>query len=118
MVITGRKLVTLPKRLEWNKAFKKFIKELDKKKPVIICGDMNVAHNEIDLANPKTNTRNAGFTKEEREGMTEFLGDGYVDTFRKFYPEKTGAYTFWTYMMKSRSKNVGWYVIFQHLISS
>ncbi|KAF2903736.1 hypothetical protein ILUMI_02444 [Ignelater luminosus] len=104
----GRKLVTLPKRLEWNKAFKKYIKELDKKKPVIVCGDMNVAHSEIDLANPKTNTKNAGFTKEEREGMTEFLEDGYVDTYRKFYPEKTGAYTFWTYMMKSRSKNVGW----------
>jgi len=105
---SGRKLVTLPKRLEWNKAFKTYIKELDKKKPVIVCGDLNVAHAEIDLANPKTNSKNAGFTKEEREGMTAFLGDGYVDTYRKLYPEKTGAYTFWTYMMKSRSKNVGW----------
>ncbi|KAB0800981.1 hypothetical protein PPYR_05335 [Photinus pyralis] len=104
----GRRLVTLPKRLEWNKIFKKFIKELDKQKPVIICGDMNVAHSEIDLANPKTNTKNAGFTKEEREGMTDFLSDGYVDTFRKLYPDQTGAYTFWTYMRNARSNNVGW----------
>ncbi|KAF5282501.1 hypothetical protein FQR65_LT14271 [Abscondita terminalis] len=104
----GRGLVTLPKRLEWNKVFKHFIKELDLKKPVIICGDMNVAHNEIDLTNPKTNTKNAGFTKEEREGMTEFLEDGYVDTFRKLYPDKTGSYTFWSYMRNARSKNIGW----------
>ena len=104
----GRNLVTLPKRLEWNKIFKKFIKELDDQKPVIICGDMNVAHNEIDLTNPKTNTKNAGFTKEEREGMTDFLEDGYVDTFRKFYPDQTGAYTFWSYMRNARSKNIGW----------
>lgn len=69
---------------------------------------MNVAHNEIDLANPKTNTKNAGFTKEEREGMTEFLGDGYVDTYRKLYPDKAQAYTFWSSMHNSRAKNIGW----------
>ncbi|XP_011299364.1 DNA-(apurinic or apyrimidinic site) lyase [Fopius arisanus] len=104
----GRGLVTLPKRLEWNTAFKNYVKELDEKKPVIICGDMNVAHEEIDLANPKTNTKHAGFTKEEREGMTDFLGAGFVDTFRKFYPDQTGAYTFWSYMGGARSRNVGW----------
>ncbi|KAM3968150.1 uncharacterized protein ACR2FA_006058 isoform 2-T2 [Aphomia sociella] len=104
----GRNLVTLPKRLQWNEEFRKYVNELDKKKPVIICGDMNVAHNEIDLANPKTNKKNAGFTPEERAGMTDLLGDGFVDTYRHLYPDKTGAYTFWTYMMNSRSKNVGW----------
>ncbi|XP_018323973.1 DNA-(apurinic or apyrimidinic site) lyase isoform X2 [Agrilus planipennis] len=104
----GRKLVTLPKRLEWNESFKNYIKDLDKKKPVIICGDMNVAHNEIDIANPKSNTKNAGFTKEEREGMTDFLGEGFVDTYRELYPDNEGAYTFWTYMTNARSKNVGW----------
>ncbi|RZC36417.1 DNA-(apurinic or apyrimidinic site) lyase-like, partial [Asbolus verrucosus] len=103
----GRKLVTLPKRLEWNKLFKDFIKKLNKKKPVIICGDMNVAHKEIDLANPKTNKKNAGFTVEEREGMTDFLSNGYIDTFRQLYPEKERAYTFWTYMANARAKNVG-----------
>lgn len=106
--ILGRKLVTLPKRLEWNKNFKDFVKSLDDKKPVIICGDMNVSHNEIDLARPANNTKNAGFTKEEREGMTDFLQDGYVDTFRKLYPDKTDVYTFWTYMANARAKNVGW----------
>ncbi|GBP07016.1 Recombination repair protein 1 [Eumeta japonica] len=103
----GRKLVTLPKRLTWNEEFRKYVKELDKKKPVIICGDMNVAHNEIDLTNPKSNKRNAGFTEEERTGMTELLSDGFIDTYRHLYPNKTGAYTFWTYMMNSRAKNVG-----------
>ncbi|KAJ0179534.1 hypothetical protein K1T71_005246 [Dendrolimus kikuchii] len=105
---SGRNLVTLPRRLQWNQEFRKHVKELDQKKPVIICGDMNVSHNEIDLKNPKTNRKNAGFTDEEREGMTEFLGDGFVDTFRHLNPDKTGAYTFWTYMMNSRGKNVGW----------
>ncbi|KAL0839814.1 hypothetical protein ABMA28_016442 [Loxostege sticticalis] len=118
----GKKLVTLPKRLEWNEEFRKFVKELDKKKPVIICGDMNVAHNEIDLANPKTNRKNAGFTDEERAGMTELLGDGFVDTFRHLNPDKTGAYTFWTYMMNSRSKNVGWrldyFIVSERLLPS
>ncbi|XP_023942109.2 DNA-(apurinic or apyrimidinic site) endonuclease [Bicyclus anynana] len=104
----GRKLVTLDKRLKWNEEFRKYVKELDKKKPVIICGDMNVAHKEIDLTNPKTNKKNAGFTEEERTGMTDLLGDGFVDTFRHFYPDKTGAYTFWSNMSNSRAKNVGW----------
>ncbi|KAF7389168.1 hypothetical protein HZH66_010305 [Vespula vulgaris] len=104
----GAKLVTLPKRLEWNEKFKLYVKELDKKKPVIICGDMNVAHQEIDLTNPKTNTKNAGFTKEERDGMTDFLDQGFVDTFRMLYPDKTGAYTFWSYFANARSKNIGW----------
>lgn len=105
---SGRKLVTLPKRLQWNEEFRRHVKELDKKKPVIICGDMNVSHKEIDLTNPKTNRKNAGFTDEERAGMTDLLGDGFVDTYRHLYPDKTGAYTFWTYMMNSRAKNVGW----------
>ncbi|XP_076281721.1 uncharacterized protein LOC143209655 isoform X3 [Lasioglossum baleicum] len=104
----GQKLVTLPKRLKWNEVFKTYIEKLDEKKPVIICGDMNVAHLEIDLTNPKTNTKNAGFTKEERDGMTEFLDSGFVDTFRALYPDKTGAYTFWSYFANARSKNIGW----------
>ncbi|XP_012261249.2 exodeoxyribonuclease isoform X1 [Athalia rosae] len=104
----GQKLVTLPKRLQWNKDFKEFIGNLDKKKPVIICGDMNVAHTEIDLTNPKTNMKNAGFTKEERDDMTNFLEAGFVDTFRQLYPDKTGAYTFWAYFNNARAKNIGW----------
>ncbi|XP_033228182.1 recombination repair protein 1 isoform X2 [Belonocnema kinseyi] len=104
----GSKLVTLPKRLSWNATFKEYVRKLDKQKPVIICGDMNVAHKEIDLTNPKTNTKNAGFTQEERDGMTEFLKEGFVDSFRYFYPEKTGAYSFWSYFRNSRSKNIGW----------
>ncbi|XP_031843895.1 recombination repair protein 1 isoform X2 [Nomia melanderi] len=104
----GQKLVTLPKKLQWNEVFKNYVKKLDEKKPVIICGDMNVAHQEIDLTNPKTNTKNAGFTKEEREGMTDFLSAGFVDTFRALYPDKTGAYTFWSYFANARGKNIGW----------
>ncbi|CAG9769873.1 unnamed protein product [Ceutorhynchus assimilis] len=105
----GRGLKTLPKRLEWNELFKAFIKNLDEKKPVIVCGDMNVAHNEIDLSNPKSNKKNAGFTQEERDGMTDFLKDGgFVDTFRELYPEEKDVYTFWSYMAKARAKNVGW----------
>ncbi|XP_011350353.1 uncharacterized protein LOC105286822 isoform X2 [Ooceraea biroi] len=104
----GQKLVTLPKRLEWNKTFKKYIEKLDEKKPVIICGDMNVAHQEIDLKNPKTNTKNAGFTKEERDDMTDFLTAGFVDSFRLLYPDKEGAYTFWSYFASARNKDIGW----------
>jgi len=104
----GQKLVTMPKRLKWNEAFKAHVEKLDKQKPVIVCGDLNVAHQEIDLTNPKTNTKNAGFTKEERDGMTDFLGAGFVDTFRDLYPEKTGAYTFWAYFNNARGKNIGW----------
>ncbi|KAG6803654.1 hypothetical protein HZU73_01032 [Apis mellifera caucasica] len=104
----GQKLVTLPKRLKWNEIFKTYVRNLDEKKPVIICGDMNVAHKEIDLRNPKTNIKNAGFTIEERDGMTDFLATGFVDTFRALYPDKTDAYTFWSYFANARSKNIGW----------
>jgi len=99
VVNAGRGLKTLDKRLEWNQVFDDYIKGLDKKKPVIIAGDMNVAHSEIDLANPKTNQKNAGFTKEEREGFTQLLSYGFVDTFRKLHPGEK-AYTFWSYMNK------------------
>ncbi|XP_034940303.1 DNA-(apurinic or apyrimidinic site) lyase [Chelonus insularis] len=104
----GQKLVTLPKRLKWNEVFKNYIKKLDEKKPVIVCGDMNVAHKEIDLKNPKTNVKNAGFTKEEREGMDDFLTEGFIDSFRHLYPDRTDAYTFWSYFANSRAKNIGW----------
>ncbi|XP_068086323.1 DNA repair nuclease APEX1 isoform X2 [Anabrus simplex] len=104
----GRGLVTLPKRMKWDPDLRRYLKELDAKKPVILCGDMNVSHEAIDLANPKSNTKNAGFTQEERDGMTALLKEGFVDTFRHLYPEKTGAYTFWTYMGNARSRNVGW----------
>ncbi|XP_052866734.1 recombination repair protein 1 [Anopheles cruzii] len=104
----GNKLVTLPKRMRWDEKFHQYLQELDRKKPVILCGDMNVAHEEIDLANPKTNRKSAGFTQEERDGMTQLLSYGFVDTFRKLYPERKAAYTFWTYMGGARAKNVGW----------
>ncbi|KAK7868494.1 hypothetical protein R5R35_001902 [Gryllus longicercus] len=105
---SGKGLVTLPKRLSWNDAFLKYVNDLDALKPVIICGDMNVSHQEIDIANPKSNTKNAGFTKEERAGMTKLLAQGFIDTFRHFYPDESGAYTFWTYMKAARSRNIGW----------
>ncbi|XP_032591608.1 recombination repair protein 1 [Drosophila grimshawi] len=105
---SGRKLVNLEMRMRWEKLFQAYVQKLDARKPVVICGDMNVSHLEIDLANPKANTRNAGFTKEERDKMTELLSLGYVDTFRQLYPDRTGAYTFWTYMSNSRARNVGW----------
>jgi len=104
----GRKLVTLDKRMRWDPMFRSYVEDLDKKKPVIICGDMNVAHNEIDLKNPKTNKKNAGFTQEERDGFSQLLKAGFSDSFRHFYPKKENAYTFWTYMMNCRAKNVGW----------
>ncbi|XP_049792954.1 DNA-(apurinic or apyrimidinic site) endonuclease isoform X3 [Schistocerca nitens] len=104
----GRGLVTLPKRMKWDPDLRAYLKELDAKKPVILCGDMNVSHEAIDLANPKTNTKNAGFTQEERDGMTALLKEGFIDSFRQLYPDKTGAYTFWTYMGNARSRNVGW----------
>jgi len=105
----GQGLKTLPKRLEWNKDFLKYLKDLDEKKPVILCGDLNVAHHEIDLANPATNTKHAGFTKEEREGMTQMLKEGnFVDSFRHLYPDEKGAYTFWSFMGNARSRNTGW----------
>ena len=98
----GRGLPTLPKRLRWDPMFRQHLAELDKTKPVVVCGDLNVAHQEIDLKNPKTNKRNAGFTQEEREGMTELLELGLVDTFRHLHPEEQ-QFTFWTYMMGCRS---------------
>jgi len=105
----GKKLVTLPKRLEWDGLFRKFINGLSANKAVVVCGDLNVAHLEIDLANPKTNKKNAGFTKEERDGFSTMISEcQVVDTFRHFYPEAEKKYTFWTYMMNARSKNVGW----------
>jgi len=103
----GRGLPTLPKRLRWDPMFRQHLAELDKTKPVVVCGDLNVAHQEIDLKNPKTNKRNAGFTQEEREGMTELLELGLVDTFRHLHPEEQ-QFTFWTYMMGCRAKGVGW----------
>ncbi|XP_018026509.1 exodeoxyribonuclease isoform X2 [Hyalella azteca] len=105
---SGRGLVTLDKRLNWDAIFLKYLQELDKEKPVIMCGDLNVSHHEIDLANPKTNRKNAGFTQEERDGFTKLLEAGFVDSFRHFYPKKENAYTFWTYMRNARAKNVGW----------
>ena len=103
-----RELTRLAYRMEWEEDFRTYLMELDKKKPVIVCGDMNVAHKEIDLKNPKTNTKNAGFTIEEREKMTKLLDSGFVDSFRYLYPEETGAYTWWSYMFRAREKNAGW----------
>ncbi|TRY68497.1 hypothetical protein TCAL_02487 [Tigriopus californicus] len=104
----GRKLVTLDKRMRWDPLLKAHLQALDAQKPVILCGDLNVAHLEIDLANPKTNKKSAGFTKEERDGFSDLLKEDFVDTFRHFYPDKEKCYTFWTYMMGARAKNVGW----------
>jgi len=101
-------LYTVLKRMEWDPLLRNHIKELDAKKPVILCGDLNVAHKEIDLANPKTNKKSAGFTVEERSGFDDLLNEGFVDTFRHFYPDLEKKYSFWTYMMNARSKNVGW----------
>ena len=105
---SGRELARLNYRMEWEDAFRSYLKELDKTKPVILCGDLNVAHKEIDLKNPKTNRKNAGFTDEERNKMTKLLDNGFTDTFRKLYPDKENAYTWWSYMGHAREKNVGW----------
>src|SRR5699024_8519729 len=103
-----RGLTRLDYRMEWEDDFREYLKELDDIKPVILCGDLNVAHNEIDLKNPSTNKRNAGFTDEERGKMTELLNAGFIGSFRYFYPDKEGAYSWWSYMRKSRERNVGW----------
>ena len=103
-----RELARLAYRMTWEDAFRQYLLELDAKKPVILCGDLNVAHEEIDLKNPKTNRKNAGFTDEERAKMTELLGAGFTDTFRKLYPDVTDAYSWWSYMGKARDRNVGW----------
>ncbi len=95
-------------RMKWEDDFLAYIKLLDKKKPVIICGDLNVAHEEIDLKNPKTNRKNAGFTDEERNKMTVMLENGFTDTFRYFYPEQKEIYSWWSYRFKAREKNAGW----------
>ncbi|MDD7262575.1 MAG: exodeoxyribonuclease III [Fusobacterium mortiferum] len=102
------KLARLDYRMKWEEDFKSYLLELDKKKPVIVCGDLNVAHKEIDLKNPKTNRKNAGFSDEEREKMTKLLESGFVDSFRYFYPDKTDIYSWWSYRFSARAKNAGW----------
>lgn len=103
-----RELARLEYRMQWEDDFRVYLKNLEKHKPVIICGDLNVAHQEIDLKNPKTNRKNAGFTDEERGKMTELLESGFIDTYRYFYPDKLGAYSWWSYMGKARENNTGW----------
>lgn len=95
-------------RMRWEDDFRSYLLQLDAKKPVLVCGDLNVAHREIDLKNPKTNRRNAGFTDEERERFTTLLDAGFVDTFRHFYPDTTDAYSWWSYRFRAREKNAGW----------
>lgn len=101
-------LARLPYRMQWEEAFLEYLKRLEEKKPVIFCGDLNVAHREIDLKNPKTNRRNAGFTDEEREKFSHLLDAGFVDTFRYFYPDLEGIYSWWSYRFSARAKNAGW----------
>ena len=101
-------LARLDYRMKWEDDFRSYLKGLDEKKPVVMCGDLNVAHKEIDLKNPMTNRHNAGFTDEERGKFTEFLEAGFTDTFRYFYPEETGIYSWWSYRFRAREKNAGW----------
>ncbi len=101
-------LARLPYRMTWEDAFLSYLKRLEKKKPVIFCGDLNVAHKEIDLKNPKTNRKNAGFTDQERGKFTALLNAGFVDTYRYFYPDTEGVYSWWSYRFKAREKNAGW----------
>ena len=101
-------LKRLDYRMQWEDDFRAYLLALDARKPVIVCGDLNVAHKEIDLKNPKTNRRNAGFTDEEREKMTTLLDAGFVDTFRHFHPDQEGIYSWWSYRFKAREKNAGW----------
>ncbi|WP_075981660.1 exodeoxyribonuclease III [Bacillus massilinigeriensis] len=103
-----RDLARLDYRLEWEDEIRIYLQKLDEEKPVILCGDLNVAHEEIDLRNAKSNHGNSGFTTEEREKMTRLLSTGFIDSFRHFYPEKEGAYTWWSYMNKVRERNIGW----------
>lgn len=116
-----RELERLEYRQEWEDDFRVFLKNLEKTKGVIVCGDLNVAHKEIDLKNPKTNRRNAGFTDEEREKMSELLASGFIDSYRHFYPTKEHAYTWWSYMGKARQNNTGWridyFLLSQSLVS-
>ncbi len=101
-------LVRLDYRMEWEDAFRDFVKKLDEKKPVILCGDLNVAHNEIDLKNPSANRKNPGFTDEERGKFTQLLESGFVDTFRYLYPDLEEAYSWWSYRFRARDRNAGW----------
>lgn len=103
-----RELERLDYRMDWEDAFKEYMLELDKKKPVIVCGDLNVAHEEIDLKNPKTNRRNAGFTDEERDKFGKLLDAGFTDTFRHLYPDQEGIYSWWSYRFNARKNNAGW----------
>ena len=103
-----QELARLDYRMEWEDAFRSYIKELDRKKPVVICGDMNVAHKEIDLKNPGSNRRSAGFTDEERNKFSEFLEAGFIDTYRYFYPDREGVYSWWSYRFNARANNAGW----------
>ncbi|MBR6790438.1 MAG: exodeoxyribonuclease III [Oscillospiraceae bacterium] len=103
-----RELARLDYRMQWEDAFRAYLVELKAKKPVVVCGDMNVAHEEIDLKNPKSNRGNAGFSDEEREKFSVLLGEGFIDTFRALYPDRTGAYSWWSYMYHAREKNAGW----------
>ena len=101
-------LKRLDYRMQWEDDFRVYLKELDAVKPVVLCGDLNVAHTEIDLKNPKTNRQNAGFSDEERAKMTELLSSGFTDTYRHFYPDQTGVYSWWSYRFQARQKNAGW----------
>ncbi len=103
-----RELTRLKYRMQWEEDFRAYLKALDAQKPVVVCGDLNVAHREIDLKNAKQNVGNAGFTDEEREQMTRTLGSGFVDTFRHLYPDRTGCYSWWSYMFNARRNNAGW----------
>lgn len=103
-----RDLARINYRLKWEERILEHLKELDELKPVVLCGDLNVAHQEIDLRNPKSNIGNSGFTEEERGKMTSLLAEGFVDSYRHFYPEQVGAYTWWSYMAKVRERNIGW----------
>ena len=101
-------LKRLDYRMQWEEAFRAYLLQLDARKPVIVCGDLNVAHREIDLKNPKTNRKNAGFTDEERYKFTQLLSAGFTDTFRYFYPDQKDIYSWWSYRFKAREKNAGW----------
>ena len=112
-------LARLDYRMTWEDDFRNYLIELDKNKPVILCGDLNVAHKEIDLKNPKTNRKNAGFTDEERSKFSELIESGFIDSFRYFYPDAEGIYSWWSYRFKAREKNAGWridyYVVSERL---
>ena len=103
-----RELARIDHRLKWDEAFRQYLQQLDAKKPVIVCGDLNVAHKEIDLKNPSSNRGNAGFSDEERESFSQLLSCGFTDSFRLLNPDATGAYTWWSYMFKARANNAGW----------